>query len=201
MLTFIGSDRQPHPNLGPHSIMFDTCALFCLVSISAVIMDYLLQSWGAFKLNEVPPSELWCFKLPKSQESFGLGRRFRRAVRPSLCEQRRVIFFCVVILRDAPGRGSSRGFLLCGYWAHNMILTSVSHVIQAFPLKVLMPPVFSNYFPRGLASTQSTVHYMTLLWFCKISSLNKGTSGVPFSVSHRLRNVYSSYLSMVEIRF
>lgn len=43
------------------SLYYVTCALFCLVSISAVALDYSPPSLGAFKLNEAPPGELGCF--------------------------------------------------------------------------------------------------------------------------------------------
>lgn len=91
------SDRQPRPNSGAHSIIFDTCALFCLVSISAVAKDYSPPSLGGFKLNEAPPGELGCFKLPKSQKSFLLGRRQTSpssAASLTLLRGRVILFLC-----------------------------------------------------------------------------------------------------------
>lgn len=157
--------RQAAPAKLGRSLYYVTCTLFCLVSISAVAMDYSPLSLGAFKLNEAPLSELGCFKLPKSQKSFLPRQTADVSVERCIFDfvTREGNPFYVVIMRDAPRGGSSRVFL-CGYWPKNLIRILVSHVILAIPVKVQVPPVYSKSCPHGPASytLQSALHDITV---------------------------------------
>lgn len=170
-LTFVdsNSDRQLRLNLSAHSIMFDTWALFCLVSISAVTMHYSPPSLDAFKLNEAPPAELGCFKLPKSQKSFWLAiqQTFPSSIASLTLFHARLILFCVVIIRETHLAGAPQGFVCADSGLKNLIRILVSHVIQAIPLKFQVPPVFSKACPHDRAS--STLEAKCFAWpYCEL---------------------------------
>lgn len=173
-LTFVdsNSDRQPRLNLGAHSIMLPALYFVWFRYRQSQWIIRRRRPWAPSNRMRRLPVNSGAFKLPKSQESFFcLGRQ---QTLPSSSASltllhRRVILFCVVIMRDAPRGGSSRVFP-CAYWAKNPICILVSQVIQTIPLRVQVPPVFSKsrHLWSSLLYTWSKVHYVTLLCASKI---------------------------------